>query len=120
MGGGKYEISEAATKAGSVYREKGMEGNKRCTHKSRVGLPHGSKYTSPLESTPMDNLIVFDAVESDTQGLNPLGVQLAGGKSKVSKLDMSLAIHKEVLDHEVEYTGFHFIMAKHASGLRSR
>lgn len=107
-------------KAANVYREKRMEGDKKCTHKSRVGLPHGSKYTSPLESTPMDNLIVFYTVESDTQGLNPLGVQLAGGESKVSKLDMSLAIHKEVLGHGVEYTGLHFSMEKHTSGLRSR
>jgi len=57
----------------------------------------------------MDDLIVFHAVESDTQGLNALGVQLTGGESKVSKLDMSLAIHKEVLGHEAEYTGFNLL-----------
>jgi hypothetical protein len=97
-----------------------MEGNERRTHKSRVGLPHGSKYASPLESTPMDDLVVFYAVEFDTQGLNVLGVQLASGESKVSKLDMSLVVHKEVLRHKVEYRALCFIIAKHTSGLRSR
>lgn len=106
--------------AASVYRERRREGNEVCTHKSRVGLPHGSKYTSSLESTPMDDLVVFYSVELDTQGFNALGVQLPSGETKVSKLDMSLAIHKEVLGHEVEYRVFYFIMAKLTSGLRSR
>ena len=91
-----------------------------CTHKSRVGLPHGSEYTSPLKSTPMDDLVVFYSVELDTQRLNALGVQLPSSESKVSKLDMALAIHQEVLGHEVEYRGFDFTMVKHTSGLRSR
>jgi hypothetical protein len=68
----------------------------------------------------MDDLTVLYAVESNTQGLNALGVQLTGGESKVSELDMSLAIHKKVLGHEVKYTGFYFIMEKRTSGLRSR
>ena len=118
--GGRYEVSEGAMKAASVYKEKGMEGNEVCTHKSWVGLPHGSKYTSPLESTPMDDLVVFYSVELDTQGLNALGVQLPSGETKVCKLDMPLAIHKEVLGHKVERGVFYFIMAKRTSGLRSR
>ena len=68
----------------------------------------------------MDDLVVFYSVELDTQGFNALGVQLPSGETKISKLDMSLAVHKEVLDHEVEYRGLYFITAKHTSGLRSR
>lgn len=68
----------------------------------------------------MDDLVVFHSVELDTQGLNALGVQLPSGETKVSKLDMPLAVHKEVLGHEVEIGGFYFIMAKRTSGLRSR
>ncbi len=68
----------------------------------------------------MDDLVVFYTVELDTQGLDALGVQLPSGETKVCKLNMPLAIHKEVLVHEVECGGFRFIMAKHTSGLRSR
>jgi len=72
-GGGKYRVNGAAMEAASVYRGR-AEDSERCTHKSRVGLPYRSKYTSPLKSTPMDDLVVLYAVEFDTQGLNAFGV----------------------------------------------
>jgi len=68
----------------------------------------------------MDDLAVLYAVKFDTQGLDAPGIQLASGEPKVGELDMSLAVHQEVLGHEVEYGGLYLIMTKRTSGLRSR
>ena len=50
----------------------------------------------------MDDLVVLYPVEFDAQGLDAVGIQLASGESKVGKLDVSLAVHQEVLDHGIE------------------
>lgn len=41
----------------------------------------------------MNNFAVLYTVEFDTQGFDAFGIQLASGKSKVGKLNMSLAVH---------------------------
>ena len=53
----------------------------------------------------MDDLAVLHTVEFDTQGLDALGIQLTSGEPEVGKLNMSLAVHQEILGHEAKYGG---------------